>query len=294
MRSKPLGSPDEVRLIPRGSVETYELGRVSFERTVLEPGWRWSQDVKRIAGTERCAYHHVGLAVAGTLGVEMDDGTTTVIGPNRVYEIPAGHDAWVVGSEPFVTIDFAGARSYALADEGARRMLGAVLFTDIVDSTAMAARLGPSQWAALLESHRQDVQLMVDRFHGRLVKSTGDGFLAIFDGSERSIRAAAAIVAGAKLRDVDVRAGVHTGEVGVTTDDLHGMAVHIAARVAALAGPGEVLISETTYELVAGTGLGFEDAGLHELKGVPGERRLFRVADERASSGVPLRTGGTS
>jgi class 3 adenylate cyclase len=278
LQSKPLGSPDDVRLIPKGSVETYALNYVAFERTILEPGWRWSQDVRPIAGTELCRYHHVGLAVSGSLGVQLEDGSSAVVGPDQVYEIPAGHDAWVIGAEPFITVVFAGDRSYALADEGGSRMLGAVLFTDIVESTATAARLGPAHWAALLESHGQDVRLVVDRYGGRLVKSTGDGFLAMFDGSERAVRAAAAIVASARLRDIEVRAGVHTGEVGVAKGDLHGIAVHTAARVAAIAGPSEVLVSDTTSELVQGTSLVFEDAGVHELKGVPGDRRLFRLS----------------
>jgi len=277
LQSKPIGSPDEVRDIPNGKLEIYTLDDLVFGRTVFEPGWIWSRDVKPIAGTDLCQYHHIGVAVAGTLGVRMADGTTLEIGPNQVFEIPAGHDAWVVGDEPWITIDVNGMRSYARVDEGAQRVLGAILFTDIVESTAMADRLGPTRWRDLLLTHQQDVRFQLDRFRGRLIKSTGDGFLALFDGSERAVRAAQAINAAARNIGVEIRAGVHTGEVEIVAGDLAGVAVHIAARVMALAGPGEVWVSATTHELVTGTGMAFEDAGMHELKGIPGARQLYRL-----------------
>jgi class 3 adenylate cyclase len=278
LQSKPVGAPDEVRRMPNGVLEIYNLEDLVFGRTVFEPGWRWSEHVKPIAGTDLCQYHHIGMSVSGTLGVEMADGTTEEIGPNRVFEIPPGHDAWVVGDVPWITIDVAGMRSFARIDEGARRVLGAILFTDIVDSTAIASRLGPTRWSELLRSHQQDVQYQLDRFRGRLVKSTGDGILAFFDGSERAVRAAAAIVGAAGALGMDIRAGVHTGEVELAAGDLSGVTVHIAARVMSLAGANEVLVSATVHELVAGTGLAFEDAGEHELKGIPGARRLYRLA----------------
>lgn len=269
--------PDEIRQIPNGKLEIYTLDDLVFGRTVFEPGWVWSKDVKPIAGTDLCQYHHIGVSLAGLLRVQMADGTTADIAPNEVFEIPAGHDAWVVGEEPWITIDVNGMRSYARVDEGAQRVLGAIVFTDIVESTAMAARLGPSRWRDLLQAHQQDVRIQLDRYRGRLIKSTGDGFLALFDGSERAVRAALAIAAAARNVGIEIRVGVHTGEVEVVAGDLAGVSVHIAARVMGLAGSGEVLVSATTHELVAGTGLNFEDAGLHELKGIPGQRQLYRV-----------------
>jgi len=277
LQSKAIGQPDEVRPMPRGAVEIYNVDDLVFGRTVFEPGWHWSEDVKPIAGTETCQYHHIGVTISGTLGVRMADGTSLEIGPNQVFEIPAGHDAWVIGDDPWVSIDFAGMRSFARVDEGAQRVLGAILFTDIVDSTATAERLGSSRWPDLLRSHQQDVRFQLDRFRGRLIKFTGDGSLALFDGSERAIRAAGAIVAGAEERGMKVRAGVHTGEVELAAGDLNGLSVHFAARVMAAAGPGEVYVSANTHDLVAGSGLTFADAGTHEFKGITGAPQLFRL-----------------
>ena len=263
--------------MPNGVLEIYNLEDLVFGRTIFQPGWRWSEHVKPIAGTDLCLYHHIGVSISGRLGVEMADGTSEEIGPNRVFEIPPGHDAWVVGDVPYVTIDVAGMRSFARIDEGAQRVLGAIVFTDMVDSTAIASRLGPTRWSELLRSHQQDVQYQLDRFRGRLVKSTGDGILALFDGSERAVRAAAAIVGAATALGIQLRAGVHTGEVELVAGDIAGVSVHTASRIMNLAGPGEVLVSATVHELVAGTGLTFEDAGEHELKGLAGARRLYRL-----------------
>jgi class 3 adenylate cyclase len=153
--------------------------------------------------------------------------------------------------------------------------LGAVLFTDIVDSTALAESVGPARWRELVGMHNERVQFELDRFRGRLVKTTGDGVLALFDGSERAVRAAAAICLAAKSLGLTIRAGVHTGEVEIVPGDVRGLAVHVAARVMALAGPGEVYVSGTTRDLVADSGLTFVDAGTHELKGVSGARQLY-------------------
>ena len=276
-QSKPIGAPDEVRQFPFGSLEIYAIDDLVFGRTIFEPGWRWSEHVKPIAGTDLCQYHHIGYSISGRLGVRMLDGTESEIGPRSVFDIPPGHDAWVVGDEAYITIDFAGMRSFARVDEGAQRILGAILFTDIVDSTALAERLGASRWKDLLAAQQQDVQFQLDRFRGRLVKSTGDGILAFFDGSERAIRAARAIVEAAKTRGIGLRAGVHTGEVELVGGDLQGLSVHVAARVMAAAPGGRVYVSATTHELVAGSGLIFEDAGAHELKGISGARQLFAL-----------------
>ena len=200
-----------------------------------------------------------------------------------VYEIPPGHDGWVVGDEPFVAYDVAGVRSFARADAQTQRVLGAVLFTDIVDSTALAESMGPTRWREVVGMHNERVQLELDRFRGRLVKTTGDGVLALFDGSERAVRAAAAICLAVRPMGLEVRAGIHTGEVEVVAGDVRGLAVHVAARVMALAGPGQVYVSGGTRDLVADSGLEFVDAGIHELKGVSGPRQLFRLAEPRVS-----------
>jgi class 3 adenylate cyclase len=149
------------------------------------------------------------------------------------------------------------------------RVLATVLFTDIVDSTGMAAQLGDSGWRELLESHRRGVRDALGRFGGLEVKTLGDGFLVSFDGPARGIRCAQAIVDSSERLGIRVRAGLHTGECEVMGDDLGGIAVHIAARVSALAEPSEVLVSRTVKDLVAGSGIEFAERGCHELKGVP-------------------------
>ena len=157
-------------------------------------------------------------------------------------------------------------------------MLATVLFTDIVDSTRTAAELGDQRWREVLEGHHRAVSDALGRHDGREVKSTGDGFLATFSGPARGIRCAREILDGSEQLGIRVRAGIHTGECEVMGDDIGGIGVHIAARVSALAGPGEVLVSRTVKDLVAGSGIEFDDRGAHELKGVPDTWDLHAVA----------------
>jgi class 3 adenylate cyclase/pimeloyl-ACP methyl ester carboxylesterase len=170
---------------------------------------------------------------------------------------------FVTGEQPIVEIE---------------RILTTVLFTDIVRSTERAATLGDQRWHALLDSHDRVVREQIGRFRGTEVKTTGDGFLVTFDGPARAIRCSRAIIDGASELGVDLRMGLHTGECEVRGDDIGGIAVHIAARVNALAGPGEIVVSSTVKDLVVGSGIEFEDRGHHELKGVPGTWNLFAVA----------------
>jgi class 3 adenylate cyclase len=158
------------------------------------------------------------------------------------------------------------------------RVLATVLFTDIVDSTRRAAQMGDRDWHALLDAHDAVVRSQLARFRGREVNTSGDGFLAMFDGPQRGIRCAMAIRDAVQALGIEVRAGLHTGECEVRGDDIGGIAVHIGARVSALAGPNDVLVSSTLRDLMIGSGLEFDDRGTHELKGVPGEWRLFAVA----------------
>ena len=195
----------------------------------------------------------------------------------RFVELPGrDHLPWVGDSDAIIDEiqEFlTGVRGSPDAD----RILATVLFTDIVQSTQRAAELGDQRWRRVLDSHYALVRRALTRFRGREVKTTGDGFLASFDGPARAVRCAGAIIEGARQLDLEVRAGIHTGECEVRGDDLGGIAVHIGARVVALAGPGEVLVSSTVKDLVAGSGLEFEDRGRHALKGVPDEWRLYQV-----------------
>jgi len=170
--------------------------------------------------------------------------------------------------------EFLTGRQAEVADD---RVLATVLFTDIVDSTRRAAEIGDRDWHALLDAHDAIVRAQLNRFRGREVNTSGDGFLAMFDGPQRAIRCAIAIRDAVQALGIEVRAGLHTGECEVRGDDIGGIAVHIGARVSALAGPNDVLVSSTLRDLVIGSGLEFEERGSHELKGVPGHWRLFAV-----------------
>jgi class 3 adenylate cyclase len=270
--------PSDVRTLPRGRIDIVELDDTVVGRMTYEPGWRWSVDIQPIAGTDTCQYHHVGVTLSGRLRVQMPDGTELEIGPGDVFEIPPGHDAWVVGEEPWVSVDFEAMRTYGKErDARDERILASIVFTDIVDSTRRAAELGAVRWRDLVGEHNRKASTAIDRHRGRLIKTTGDGVLAQFDGPERAVRAAASIRGVAETLDLQVRAGVHSGEVQVTADDVRGIAVHTAARIMAAAEPGEILVSATVMDLVAGSDLAFEDAGLHELKGLAGRRQLFRL-----------------
>jgi class 3 adenylate cyclase len=164
------------------------------------------------------------------------------------------------------------------ADVADDRVLATVLFTDIVDSTRRAAEIGDRNWHALLDAHDAVVRSQLARFRGREVSTAGDSFLAMFDGPQRAIRCAMAIRDAVQALGIEVRAGLHTGECEIRGDDIGGIAVHIGARVSALAGPNDVLVSSTLRDLVIGSGLEFDDRGTHQLKGVPGDWHLFAVA----------------
>jgi len=157
------------------------------------------------------------------------------------------------------------------------RSLATVLFTDIVGSTRLAAELGDRAWRRLLGQHFEIIRRSLDRFDGREVKSVGDGILATFDGPARAVRCAAAIREGVAELGIEVRAGLHTGEIELEPGDIAGLAVHIAARISAMAAAREILVSSTVKDLVVGSAIEFDDRGSHELKGVPGEWRVFAV-----------------
>jgi class 3 adenylate cyclase len=211
----------------------------------------------------------------------MDDGTTFEVGPNTVFDIPAGHDGWVIGDEPWETYDVAGMRAFGRELDTDDRILASILFTDVVDSTATAERLGDSRWRELISTLNERSQFEIDRQRGRLVKTTGDGVIALFDSSERAVRCAEASIEHARELGLGLRAGVHTGEVEMAPGDVRGLAVHVASRILALAGGGEVYVSGTTFELLAGSVLEFEDRGEHELKGVSGHRRVYALIGRR-------------
>lgn len=171
---------------------------------------------------------------------------------------------------------FTGSASATVPRE---RVLATVLFTDIAGSTGLAASLGDARWRALLDDHDAVVREELGRHRGREVKNTGDGFLAAFDGPARAIRCASAVMARCGSMGLAIRAGVHTGECEQRDEDLSGMAVHLAARLVDLAGPGDLLVSQTVRDLVVGSGIGFDDRGRHTLRGVPGSWNVLAVTE---------------
>ena len=183
----------------------------------------------------------------------------------------AAHDATMAATEQFT--------SRLGKPEGAERILATILFTDIAGSTERAARLGDSAWRELLERHHAVVRRELARFRGRELDTAGDGFFAAFDGPARAVLCARAVQNALRPLELQIRAGLHTGECEVSGDKVAGIAVAIGARIAALARPGDVLVSRTVKDLVAGSGIEFDDRGEHELKGVPGEWRLYALKD---------------
>jgi hypothetical protein len=249
---KRFSEPDERVTFELGYTDLVTIGPLTIGREVEEPGWRWSIHVRPIAGTERCEFHHVGMQVSGRLMVETRDGDVGEIGPGDLYDTAPGHDSWVVGGEPSVRIVFQGITGWAKPPDARERVLTTVLFTDIVGSTAAAEHQGDRAWKRLLETH-----------HGCALR----------------------IALAAHKLGIEVRAGVHTGEVELAGHDLRGVAVQLAARIMEGAGPGEVLVSATTRELASGGEVEFIDRGSRELKGINGPRQVYEAQARASSSG---------
>lgn len=256
-----------------------------FERNAASPG-AMIQLIKMFAGIDvrvilptihvpTLVIHRKGDRVANYRGARwMADQI-----PNARYVLLPGFDHLPVAGdtgrlldevEEFVT----GVRPTAVLD----RVLATCLFTDIVGSTRRAAELGDARWSELLSGHHSAVRRQLDRFRGKEIKTIGDGFLATFDGPARGVACAQAIVREAATAGLEVRAGLHVGEIELQPTDVAGLAVHIAARVSALAAGGQVLVSSTVRDLIAGSGIDFDDAGRHELKGLPGSWNLYSAA----------------
>jgi class 3 adenylate cyclase len=244
-------------------------GYVDYYRTTFEI------DVRDVLPTVRVPTFVLHRREDHTLAVDNGRYIAAHIPGARYIELPGkDHIPWLSEADDVINEvqEFlTGSRGAAEPD----RVLMTVLFTDIVGSTQRAAALGDRRWQDLLENHNALVRQELGRFRGREVGNVGDGFLATFDGPARAVRCAGAITSGARDLGIEVRTGLHTGEIELAGDDIRGIAVHIGARVSSLAGPGEVLVSGTVRDLVAGSGIEFEDRGMHSLKGVPGEWRIF-------------------
>ncbi len=190
------------------------------------------------------------------------------------------HISYVVARKPPRTVDAPGAPGFLSPKSG--RVVRTVLFTDIVDSTGLAARMGDRRWKEVLDRHDHAARGLVSRFGGRLVKQTGDGLLALFETPGEGIQCAEALRQELLADDIKIRAGLHAGEVDLRGRDVGGIGVHIASRVMATAGPEEILVSRTVHDLASGSQISFEDRGPHELKGIGGDWQLYAVSTDQA------------
>jgi class 3 adenylate cyclase len=262
--------------------------------TVLEQGKIWYEtDLRGVLP----AIHVPTLLLyrpdyAGTSGEEMEYVSHLIAGA-RVEPV-AGVDEQPYFGDPREVVGPVARFADAIRAEEAQfdRVLATVMFTDIVRSTQTAAEIGDRAWGELVERHHSAVRAMLARYRGAEIDTAGDGFFATFDGPARAVKCAQAIIEAVQPLGIEIRAGLHTGEVETIAGKIGGLAVVIGARVGALAGPSEVLTSQTVKDLTAGSGLTFEDAGEHELKGVPDRWHLYRVATEETSSSQPPRPQG--
>lgn len=274
---KSLRSPDEVLRLPGMTEELVDLGDLTVGRVVHEPGWRWSGYVREVVGGQWCQARHVGVVLSGELGFLMESRSEYTVRPFDAYDIPPGHDGYVIGDEPAVVLEWAGLRTVAGRHRtgATNRIVATLLFTDLVDSTSIAGTMGDVAWRERLAGHILACREVVERFGGTVVTTTGDGLLATFNAPAVALPCAAEIHRRSRADGLEVRAGIHVGEVDVVGSSVRGIAVHEAARVMAKAAPGEILTSEVTRNLANAAGFAFEDRGLHALKGIDGERRLF-------------------
>jgi class 3 adenylate cyclase len=275
------GEPDEVVEFGGATEQLISIGGLTVSRTVQPVGWRWRTHFQPLVGGDWCQAHHVGITLEGRQAILLEDGTETEYGPGDLYDVPPGHDGWTIGDEACVMLEWSGMRRW-VAGAAPNRVLASLLFTDIVGSTETAARLGDGAWHDLLSVHYQQADDAIERFGGRRITTTGDGVLATFDAAAGAVRCSMAIRDAAAAQRLAVRLAVHVGEVELAGDDVRGMTVHAAARVMATAGSDEILVTEAVRLLCKGTDLVFQDAGEHELKGVPDRWHLYRVVSGHA------------
>ena len=275
---KNFDKPDESVRMPGADEDIIWIDDEVVARIVQYPGWRWSTDMRPIAGTEWCETRHVGYNQSGRQAVRLRDGTVIEYGPGDVYDIPAGHDGWTVGDEPCVQIEWSGARTWAGRNQRfLDRELLTLLMTDVVESTPLVASIGDAAWRELIGRHIGRIRAVLAQYRGTEVDIAGDGLLATFDGPARAIRCAVAIGELAPLDGLHVRAAVNVGEVEVTGSRVRGLAVHEVSRILGLASADEVLVSQTTRDLATVVGFTFDDRGMHQLKGIPEPRHVFAL-----------------
>ena len=273
-----LTATDDVREWPLLTVNMLKVGALTIGYGMVQPGWRWSTHMRKETDEPLCQVHHLQLLLSGRFAVEMADGEYAEIEPNEVFDVPPGHDAWVIGDEPAILVDFLGNIEQLGQPASRDRVVTTLLMTDIVDSTATASRLGDTTWKQKLGEHNRLVRGRLERYLGKEVNTTGDGFLAMFASTLAAVRCAVSIRDATAGMELPVRIGIHTGEVELLPGDIGGLAVHAAARVMALGGASEVMISSSTRGLLEDGELRFESRGMHDLKGLPAPLEVFALA----------------
>ena len=276
---KRLDTPDEVRELHRLTVNIVRVGSLTVGLGTVQPGFRWSTHVGKETDEPFCQVHHLQLLLSGRFAVEMADGEYVEIGPNEIFDVPPGHDAWVLGDEPAVLLDFLGNVDQLGRPTSKDRIVTTLLMTDIVGSTAIAGQVGDTAWKQMLGEHNRIVRSRLERYLGEEVSTTGDGFLAMFASASGAIRCAASIRNATAGIGLPVRIGVHTGEIELLPGDIGGVAVHAAARVMALGGASEVMVSASTRGLVEDGELRFESRGEQQLKGFANPLGVFSLVD---------------
>jgi class 3 adenylate cyclase len=279
IQHRKLDAPDEVLEYPLLRVNLVRVGSLTIGRGTVEPGFRWSTHVRKEADERFCQVHHLQLLLSGRFAVEMADGEYVEIEPGEVFDVPPGHDAWVLGDEPAVLLDFLGNIDQLGRPTSKDRIVTTLLMTDIVESTATASRLGDTAWKQLLGEHNRLVRGRLERYLGQEVHTTGDGFLAMFASARGALRCAVSIRDATAGIELPVRIGVHTGEIELLPGDIGGLAVHAAARVMALGGASDIMVSSSTQGLVEGGDLRFESRGEQQLKGLASPLGVFALVD---------------
>ncbi len=279
IQHKSVHEPDEVRDLPAITLNLLRVGSLSLGFATVQPGFRWSTHARQEADEPLCQIHHLQFLLSGRFAVEMDDGEHVEIQAHEIFDVPPGHDAWVVGDEPAVLLDFLGNIEQLGRPASRNRIVTTLLMTDIVDSTLTAGRLGDAVWKQQLSEHNRVVRARFDRYLGKEVNTTGDGFLAMFASAVGAIRCAASIRDATAGIGLPVRVGVHTGEVELLPGDIGGLAVHAAARVMAVGGASEVMVSSSARGLVEDRSLRFESRGVRDLKGLPTPLEIFALVD---------------
>jgi class 3 adenylate cyclase len=255
----------------------YERQAVSPGMTIATVRFLYESDVRSVLPAIRVPTLVIHRADARGLAKEHGRYLAEHIPEAKYVELPGVDNLMWAGDQDVILDEIQDFVTGVRPAPAPHRALATVLFTDIVGSTTRAAEMGDRAWRRLLEEHDRLTRRQLDRFDGRPIKSVGDGILATFDGPARAVRCALAIRDGVGELGLEVRAGLHTGEIELQPEDIAGLAVHIGARISALANAGEVLVSSTVKDLVVGSGLEFDDRGAHELRGVPGEWRVFAV-----------------